>query len=67
MAAIGDAIPFSVLFSRDIKVSLMSLQVLLTLQIPISSGDIMETHRSVMLPIALGAANDFQAFLANSL
>jgi hypothetical protein len=65
-----EAKPFRVLISSDTKVSLMSLHVFLTLQIPISSltpmppfrgpsGDVMETHGSVMLPVALGATDDF--------
>jgi hypothetical protein len=57
--------PFRMLFNRDMEVNLMSLQVFLTLQIPITgltlaslvrgpSGAVMETHGSVVLPIALG-------------
>jgi hypothetical protein len=64
---ISDAMPFCVLSSRDAEVSLMILQVFLTLQIPISelalaslahgpSGDI-------MLSIALGTIDDFYTFL----
>jgi hypothetical protein len=67
---ISDAMPFHMLFSRDAEVSLMSLQVFSTLQITISgltsappvpgpSGDIMGTHESVVLPVALGATDDF--------
>jgi hypothetical protein len=39
----------------------------LTLAPPIQgpSGNVMETHRSAMLPIALGATDDFQTFLVN--
>jgi hypothetical protein len=58
--------------------SLMSLYVFLTLQISISSltlashvlgtnDDIMETHGSIVLPVALVATDDFQPFLVNFL
>jgi hypothetical protein len=73
---IDDATPFRVLNNKDVEVSLMSLQVFLTLQVLISgstptppvrgpSGDVMETHRSVVLHIALGATDNFQTFLVN--
>jgi hypothetical protein len=68
--------PFLILNSSDIKVNLMSLHVFLTLQIPISNltlvppvrgpnDNVMETHGSVIFPIALGTADDFQIFLIN--
>jgi hypothetical protein len=68
--------PFHVLISSDTEVSVMTMLVFLTLQIPISSltpappirgpnDNVMETHRSVVLPVALGAADNFQAFLVN--
>jgi hypothetical protein len=68
--------PFCMLFGRDIEVSLIGLHDFLTLQISTSgltlappvcgyNGDVMEIHGSIVLPIALGAANDFQTFLAN--
>jgi hypothetical protein len=72
MVTIDDAMPFRILISNDAKVSIMSLQVFLTLQIPISSltptspvrgpnNDVMETHGSIILTIALGAIDDFEA------
>jgi hypothetical protein len=76
MVTINDAMPFHVLISSDDVASLMSLQVFLTLHIPISSltptplvrgpsGNVMETHRSIILPVSLGAIEDFQTFLVN--
>jgi hypothetical protein len=73
---IGDAMSFCMLFSRDMDINLMSLQLFLTLQIPISgltqtppvqgpSSDIMETQGSVVVPVTLGVAKDFQTFLVN--
>jgi hypothetical protein len=75
---IDDAMPFRMLFSRDANAILMSLRVFLTLKIPISelvlalpvwgpSDDVMETHGSIVLPVALGADGDFQTFLINFL
>jgi hypothetical protein len=76
MVTINDIVPFHVLIHSDAEVSLMSLHVFLTLQIPISSltsappiqgpnNNVMETHGSVMLPVALGAVDNFQTFLVN--
>jgi hypothetical protein len=76
MVTTNDAMPFHMFISRDAKVSLMSLQVFSTLKIPILSltlaspirgpnGDLMKTHGSIVLPIVLGAADDFQTFLVN--
>jgi hypothetical protein len=76
MVTIDDSMPFLVLNNSDAEVSLMSLQIFLTLKILISSliptslvqgpsGDVMETHGNIMLPIALGATDDFQTFLVN--
>jgi hypothetical protein len=76
VVTISDAIPFHVLLSRDVEVSLMSLQVFLTLQIPILElvsaltvrgphDDDMENHRSIVLLVALKADEDFQTFLVN--
>jgi hypothetical protein len=73
---IDDAMSFHVLITNDTEVSMMSLLVFLTLQIPISSltlappiwgpnGEVMETHRNIVLTVALGADDDFQSFLAN--
>jgi hypothetical protein len=64
MVTIDDVMPFHVLISSDVEVSLMSLQISLTLQVPISSltptspvrgpsSDIVETHRSIVLLVAL--------------
>jgi hypothetical protein len=69
MITIDDAMPFRVLFSRDAEVSLMSLHVFLTLQIPISglnltspvrglNIDVMETDKSIVFPIAPRAADN---------
>jgi hypothetical protein len=68
--------PFHVLISSDIEVSLMSMHVFLTMQIPTSSliltspvrgpsGDVVETHGSIVLPVALRVTHDFQNFLVN--
>jgi hypothetical protein len=73
---IDDVMPCHVLISRDADVSLVSLHVFMTLQIPASSltlappirgpnGDVMETHGSIILFVALGVADNFQTFLIN--
>jgi hypothetical protein len=74
----NDVMPFHILINSDSEVILMSLHVFFTLQIPVSSltptspirgpsGDVMETHKNVVLPITLGATNDFKTFLVNFL
>jgi hypothetical protein len=73
---INYAMRFHMLISSNAEAKLMSLHAFLTLQVPISSSTstppvrgpssgIMETHGSVMLPIALEVADDFQTFLIN--
>jgi hypothetical protein len=63
MVTINDGIHFVVVISSNAEVSLMSQHVFLTLKITISSltlashvqepsGDVVETHGSVMLPVA---------------
>jgi hypothetical protein len=70
MVTIDNAMPFQVL------ISLMSFQVFSTLQIPISilipaspvrglGGNKVETHSSIILPVAFGATEGFQTFLVN--
>jgi hypothetical protein len=74
LVTIGSIMPFRVLISSDAKLSMMSLQVFSSLQIPISSltpaspirgtsGDVVETHGSIVLPAALGATEGFQTFI----
>jgi hypothetical protein len=70
MVTIDDAMSICILISNDAEVSLMSLHVFLTLQIPISiptptfpvegpGGDVVETHESIMLPFAFGITESF--------
>jgi hypothetical protein len=75
MVTIDNAMPYQVIIGEGAAVSMMSLQVFPTLQIPVSSLiqapssqdlDIsMEPHGSIVLPISYGVIERFRTILVN--
>jgi hypothetical protein len=76
MVTIDNAMPYHVLIDDGATVSVMSLHVFMTLQIPISrvtpmpsirglDGDVVEPHGSIVLRVSFGVTKGLQTTLVN--